>query len=323
MAHELSIQAGRVEMAFVGDRRAIWHGLGNNLTEDASIDEWVVEAGFTHKICRSRVRFGEGANQQIMDDRHVLFRSDTKAPLGIVSDDYEIHQPREILEFFRDLVEGNGFKLSTAGQLFGGRRYWALASVGAEAVVVGNDAVKGYLLLCSSCDGSLATTGKFIATRVVCNNTLTIGLSESSGKAAKAYHRSEFNPERMKSKLGIARGAFREFMLTTRKLASVKVSDGDAQQFLREVVIEAGMTTKEDPEQTKPFQTAMALFRGLGMGARLPGAEGTLWGLVNGVTEYVDHHARGKSDSHKVDNAWFGKGDAFKSAAFAKASEMV
>ena len=322
MAHELSFVGGKAEMAFTGSRGAIWHGLGQNLAEDAPIEVWAQQAGYSHKICRSRVRFGESADQRIMDSRHVLFRSDTKAPLSVVSADYVIHQPIEILEFFRDLVAGEGFKLSTAGQLFGGTRYWALASVGEDAVVLGQDRVKGYVLLVSSCDGSLATTGKFVATRVVCNNTLTVGLGET-GKAARVYHRSGFSAEAMKAKLGIVRGAFRESILSMRKMAETKISDADAQKFVADVVVETGATTKDAPEKSKPFQSAMALFRGLGMGSKMEGADGTLWGVVNGITEYVDHHARGKTASHVLDNAWFGKGDALKTLAFDKALEIV
>jgi Domain of unknown function (DUF932) len=42
---------------------------------------------------------------------------------------------RAVLEFFRDLTEAAGFTLETAGVLFGGKRFWALASIGAEAAI--------------------------------------------------------------------------------------------------------------------------------------------------------------------------------------------
>ena len=309
-------------MAFMGDRREIWHGLGQNLRVGASIEEWAEASGFSHEILRSPVYWTAHEDIHAMLDNHVLYRSDTLAPLSVVSESYHVHQPREILEFFRDLAEGNGFTLSTAGQLYGGRRYWALASVDQSAVVMGGDTMKPYLLLCSSCDGSLKTTGKFLVTRTVCSNTLSIALGES-GKTVKASHRSEFDPEKMKHHLGIVRGAFREFMETTRAMAKVKITDEAAQEFVAEAVVESGMTQKDDPRASRPFQQTMALFRGLGMGAKLENVEGTVWGLVNGATEYVDFHARGKSESHKVDNAWFGKGDAFKTLVFEKAKELV
>jgi hypothetical protein len=35
----------------------------------------------------------------------------------------------------------------------------------------GGDRVKAYLLLATSCDGTLCTTAQFTSVRVVCNNT--------------------------------------------------------------------------------------------------------------------------------------------------------
>ena len=41
--------------------------------------------------------------------------------------------------------------------------------------------------------------------RVVCNNTLTLSLSQKSDKMVTLSHRKEFNPEMVKEQLGIAR----------------------------------------------------------------------------------------------------------------------
>src|SRR5690349_19130346 len=118
MAHELTIRKnGMAEMGFVAGT-ACWHGLGNELAEGASIDEWIKVTGMDWKVQRSKVRYatgkvvdGESTPPPVLTwgDQHVLFRSDTKAPLGIVSDGFKIVQPREVLEFFRDLCETNSF----------------------------------------------------------------------------------------------------------------------------------------------------------------------------------------------------------------------
>jgi hypothetical protein len=63
----------------------------------------------------------------------------------------------------------------------------------------------------------------------------------------------------------------------------------------------------------------MGLFKGSAMGGTLVSAEGTAWGALNAVTEFVDHHAKAASDSNRLDRAWFGAGDRLKTAAFAAA----
>ncbi len=126
------------------------------------------------------IYYGNQANRQniIMpyEDQRVLYRSDTHAPLSVVSQRYQEVQPMEILNFYKDLTEQSGFELETAGVLKGGRKFWALATTGQSTALKGKDVSNGYILLATACDGTLATTAQFTSVRVVCNNTLAIAL---------------------------------------------------------------------------------------------------------------------------------------------------
>lgn len=322
MSHALTQRKdGFVEMAYLGETP--WHTLGQQLTEEEAshIDDRAVQkAGMDWLAKRSRVRFGEGENQQIWEDQHVLFRSDTKEPLGIVSPSYEIVQPRECLEFMADLVGEAGFKLDTAGTMFGGRRFWALASIGEKACIVGNsDQVGGYLLVTSSVDGTLATTIKFTTIRVVCNNTLSMALnSKDAGKLVKVSHRTEFDHAKVKAQLGIAHGAFGSFIAASRKLAQRPISTMRAAEMTEQLLVESRTVTKADPRTSKGFENIMALFdHGKGNSGE------TAWHWVNGVTEWVDHVQRAATPSHRFNNSMLGKGDELKTQALEMALELV
>ena len=65
--------------------------------------------------------------------------------IAVVSKRFQVVQPREILEFYRDLTQVSGFALETAGVLKGGKKFWALAKTGQSALLKGNDRVNGYL----------------------------------------------------------------------------------------------------------------------------------------------------------------------------------
>jgi phage/plasmid-like protein (TIGR03299 family) len=309
MSHELTINAnGKAEMAYIGE--APWHGLGQKLRLGATIEEWREQAGMNWLVKRSRVKFGDPMNPQIMEDQHVLFRGDTKAPLGIVSDRYKIVQPPEVLEFFRDLVADNGFSLHTAGTLFGGKRFWALASINESACIVGDDKVDGYLLLTTSCDGSFATTAKFTTVRVVCNNTLSMALSSKAKREIAVRHSTDFDHIRIKQALGIAHGVFGDFIKASRQLANTAITINQASNLTECLITESGMSTKQDLHTSKGFTTIMQLFE------HGKGNEGaSAWDWVNGVTEYVDHVQRASTDSHRLANSWYGKGDALKTQA--------
>lgn len=318
MSHELTTNriTGKVEMAYVGETP--WHGLGQKLEENAGIDTWIAQAGMGWSVKRSKLRYAIDAagTLKTCDDTHVLFRSDTKEKLGVVSDGYQIVQPREHLEFFRELTENTGCRLHTAGTLFGGKRFWALARLSEDMPVVGKDMLAEYLLLSGSCDGSSATEGRETSVRVVCNNTLS--MARGAKPLFRVTHRSEFDAEAMKQKLVASRERFERFLTTARTLAKIKVSQQRAEAFIanlmRPVVKADGVETLR-AKPHKGERVILDLFSHNAMGGTLLGADGTAWGLVNAVTEYVDHKAQATSADNRIFNAWFGVGEDLKAKA--------
>lgn len=312
---------GFAEMAYVGETP--WHGLGQALEAGADIETWKVAAGMDWRIKRGVVRYATERDGDLgllqMPDQHVLFRSDSKQALGIVSPKYKVVQPGEVLEFFRDLTDANGYTLNTAGTLFDGRRFWALASIGEEACVVGEDKIGGFLLLSSSCDGTLATTARFTTVRVVCNNTLSMALQGAARREVTVRHSSRFDAEAAKRELGLARDNFGDFLKAARGLAAKKMDNTKAEEFIAGLLADTKTVLKEDVTTSKQFLKIMDLFKGSAMGGTLAGAEGSAWGVVNAVTEFVDHHARAATPSNRLANAWFGRGDALKTEALERA----
>jgi phage/plasmid-like protein (TIGR03299 family) len=320
MAHNLTIRAnGTAEMAYVG--ATPWHGLGARLEANADRDTWAIAASMDWRIHRATVRYPTGYNQgadswREMTGQEVLLRSDTKDALAVVSSKFKLVQPREILDFMCELTEGAGFEMETAGTLDGGRKFWALAKIGAEAVIKDKqDRVGGYLLLATACDGSMATVGKRTTVRVVCQNTINAALR---GRAdAKVSHRSTFDPEAMRDELGISREEFHAWAASMRLLAGERVNHDRAGRVLFEALtgqsfLKATADQVKECQEKAAFKKMMALFEGDGRGARLDGVAGTAWGLLNSCTEFVDHHVRATSQDNRLQSAWFGPGEKMK-----------
>jgi len=314
-------------MAYTGQEP--WHGLGNKLAPKQPLETWAKAAGMDWSIEEAEVRFVAGNKNlgsiHAFPEQKVLYRSDTKAPLSVVSARYQVVQPREVLDFYRDLTEFSGFELETAGVLKEGRKLWALARTGRSATLKGRDQVNGYLLLATACDGTLATTAQFTAVRVVCNNTLQIALGDNVG-AVKVGHRSQFDAQAVKRQLGIAVSSWDAFMARTKALAERKVSDSAAEAFLRRVLTypTASVADREVlAVNERAIKAVGQLYAGRGKGAELASASGTAWGLLNAVTEYVDHHRRARSDDHRRDAAWFGAGATLKQRAWDGALRLV
>jgi phage/plasmid-like protein (TIGR03299 family) len=313
-----------------------WHGLGNRLAPNQPLETWARSAGMDWRIQESEVRFVTGDNADVSDPgtvhafphQKVLYRSDTKAPLSVVSQRYQVVQPGEILEFYRDLTEVGGFELESAGVLKEGRKFWALARTGQSATLKGKDQVNGYLLLATACDGTLATVAQFTSIRVVCNNTLAIALGQGQG-AVKVPHRSQFDAQAVKRQLGVAVSSWDNFMTRMKALSERKVSPQQAEAFFKRVLTyntTGGIDPTDHPVTTvndRALKAVQALYAGSGKGAELSSAAGTAWGLVNGVTEYIDHHRRARSDDHRRDAAWFGAGAVLKQRAWEEANKLI
>lgn len=318
MSHQIS------SIAYVGERP--WHGLGHQLISNQPIEVWQARAGMDWSIESSEVRFVTGQSHlgaiHAFPEQKVLYRSDSREPLSVVSSRYVVVQPREILEFYRDLTDAGGFELETAGVLRGGRKFWALARTGQSGMLKGRDHVKGYLLLASACDGTLATTAQFTSVRIVCNNTLQIALGDGMG-AVKVPHRSQFDAQAVKRQLGIATSSWEAFMMRSKALAERKVTDSAAEAFLRKVLTYPAPDRDGVSVNERALKAVGELYSGRGKGSNLPSASGTAWGLLQSVTEFVDHHRRARSDDHRRDAAWFGPGATLKQKAWDEALRLV
>lgn len=311
---------GKAEMAWVGETP--WHGLGQKLEDGLGIDAWKEAAGMDFNIANSPVTY---ANGLVFGGKKVLYREDDpETHLGIVGDRYQVVQPGEVLEFFRDLVEEQGLKLNTAGTLFGGRRFWGLASLDQSVDIVKKDTVRGFLLLATSADGSLATTAQFTTVRVVCNNTLGMSLAETKGKTdgkVAVRHTSQFDAKSVKKALGLAPETMKAFQADMQRLQERVVSVEEAKVFVHKLLIDQRVVSSPDLSKAKAVGEIVGLFDGRGRGADLVGK--TAWGLLNAVTEFTDHHMAAKTDSHRLDSAWFGRGNKLKDEARERLLEIA
>jgi phage/plasmid-like protein (TIGR03299 family) len=250
----------------------------------------------------------------------VLHRSDTGAPLAVVSDGYRVVQPAEVMDFFRRLGELGGFELETAGALSDGRRVWALARVSDGADVVDGDTVRPYLLFGTSYDGTMATVAKFTDIRVVCNNTVVRALGEGNG-SVRVLHSERFDADEVRLQLGIVASSWERFLVQSRALAGVPMSGTEADEFVK-ALLEPYHSGRLEIQDTRAYKRVLQLFNGAAIGADIPGVAGTRWAMLNAVTQLVDHE-RGRSDSTRLESAWFGTGAAMKQRAVDLLAEGV
>jgi phage/plasmid-like protein (TIGR03299 family) len=321
MGHDIDQSTGKPAIAYVGEKP--WHGLGEELPGGQPIEAWLQAARLDWQLKRLPVQYLVDGKLRTMEERFVLARSDTHEALSIVSDDYQIVQPREVLEFYRDLMDDYGYTLETAGALDHGRKVWALARTGVTEAAGkhGEDEIAAYVLLATSCDKTLATTAAFTSIRVVCQNTLFFATEEVRKKGrpqVKVPHNFRFNADQVKTQLGLMDPAWKAFMEKVRKMAAHRMEAEAASSFFKSLLAQKDKPLTRTAE--REHQTITALFRSA-PGQEFGTAKETLWGAVNAVSYFTDHVRSGSEE--RLDGAWFGTGYALKEKAWTEASALV
>lgn len=299
MAHEVE------QMAYAN--ATPWHGLGNKIDDMSTIEEWQVQAGLDWSVSKRPVQYGAHDTPGVVKgfkDKFVLARTTDDHPYAVVSNRYKPVQPKEILEFFRDLISDFGMKIDTAGSLRDGKRVWALAKTGDAHKVMGVDSVDSYLMLATSYDLTFSTLAQFTSVRVVCNNTLQQSFGTHTGRVT-IPHMREFDETAVKAELGIGRQQWESYTKMLDTLATIKLDVAKATEVTQKIFHAELLTVSaENAINLKHAANVIDLFSGRAVGADIAGS--TAWGLVNATTEYLDYHRRARNQGNRLDSAWFG-----------------
>lgn len=311
MADLLDLTASGPGMVYVGETP--WHklgkrvdGLGNN------VQDWVREARLGWQVAAesiSRIGYNPSTGSTIQRDpgkRSILIRTDTGAILDIVGPRFQITQNAEALGFLQAFCDANAATLETVGALDGGRYVWGLARMN-RTWIAGQlrngkpDIMADYLLVMLPHMQAKAIIVKYIQTRVVCWNTLSLGLQEN-GHEYRLTHTKRFDAVargEAQRVMGLAVEASDGLQATVRGLVSKSFSHSDLDAFLCRLVQasdEQARAILDGPDSEMPLLAR----RIVDANQTAPGAmPGTAWGVLNAVTYVVDHARKNVEASAK------------------------
>lgn len=327
MAHDIStvMIGGRNIVEAMYSNRPAWHGLGqifdpNGKTAPDSAEamrlahlDWTVEKE-PFKLLH------DGA--EAVPGFFATVRQDTKTVLGIVGERYEVQQNAESFEFLDDLVMDGIMRYESAMALGGGTTVALLARMPQVDTIVENDHNLRYILFTTTHDGTGSITIMPTWVRVVCANTLRLAL----GNKVKCCIRHTSNKDdRLKQAakwISQYDEGFTLFRDHAKVLATKKYTEKQARDFVAELFPEP-KATETDRVKRNHREKLAEVNRAIVREAKLiPAVGGTWWGLVNGITNYVDHSLSYKGNN-KNENRFYnvtdGKGAELKDAAFALA----
>jgi phage/plasmid-like protein (TIGR03299 family) len=286
--------AAHVETAAYADQAA-WHGVGTVVKGAMSTAEVAQLAGIDWEVELRKVYTSvAGRYVPLSDDdpcgaRYVVTRKTDGRRLGVVGRRYQPIQNTQAISFLDEVIAMGGLEWEAAGSLYYGAKIWALVRT-PEVITIGGkgDETYPYLLITTAHDGSSRAKVLPTAIRVVCNNTLRAALWQGDKDlTVEIPHLGNIQNKVAAARqiLGISVDLFKLYGTAMNQLADV---DGlplvrpllDALFPQREIAYNDDGSMKENKRRQAKVDGILELY-----GKQ----EQSGWGLLNAVTEWVDH----------------------------------
>jgi phage/plasmid-like protein (TIGR03299 family) len=279
--------------------------------------------------------------------------------LDIVGNKFKPVQNIDAANVFAEYVENGQMTMETAGALKNGTVVWFLAKTTEAFSLAGGDEVRGYFAGFNFHKFGRSMIWKFLMTRVVCANTMAVGLNEKGLTAGKngaigewrLSHSREFDAdaiEEMKVSLGM-KHAMTTFKDQAAILSTAAINEQGIVRYLARVfapklvlnektllVVVDGKEYKMTMPKTLDavaninselisgknlFKRAAKAFNDQ-PGLDLPSSRGKVWSALNGCT-YVLDHVFGNNDESRMYNATIGRSVAIKEHGLRVALEFA
>jgi phage/plasmid-like protein (TIGR03299 family) len=360
MAHNLASDRNGNHM-FASYRESAWHNLGTVFQDRVNGEEMLKRAGLDFIVRQADMEVPcvvecDATSFDRMDENgrpcmikrttvpsmKAIYRSDTGDILGVASDRYEIFQNSEMVALMDSMVADGSIVYETAGGLGRGEQVWVLANIPDLSFDIKGDAMKQYMLITTSHNGSAALQIFPTAIRVVCQNTMrmaTQGRKDREEAHGKNTVNSGFSIKHTKSMPQMV----------------AKVSDAfktviEANKFSRELYAALAEipSTKEMKDEffgfivdgNKAEASGRALARRDTKRAELnnmlllptnntDASKGTAFGLLQAGVEFVDYFSgtratNGKtSEQARFESSQFGAGADMKDEMIDKICELA
>lgn len=226
-------------------------------------------------------------------------RSDTDFDLGVFGDGYRGHAYGEwLIENVQSML-GEGLVIGSAGLLRNGAVAWVQVEMPENMMTPSGERFRPFLMAFTSFDGSLATGYKLLFQRIVCDNTMTIGLQEyaPTWRTRHTAH-SQFRSEDARATLGVRalEKAAAAFTVRAEEMINTPVTDEQWGALIFEIFGQRDTNGKLIPEsqwspvvQTR-FSNKRAAVQGLWVDdERVAPFKGTAWGVLQAFSTHDLH----------------------------------
>lgn len=219
----------------------------------------------------------------------IVTRSDNGHRMGVFAQGYQPHDYNEWLLQQVSYILGDTLQVGSAGLLQGGAIAWVSVEVPDTITTPEGVAFRPHLLATTSFNGKVATTYKRVVTRVVCDNTRDMAMSED-GQQYKVKHtsNSDLRLTEARDALAMVHTIADDFQAEVKALCETTVTDA---QWFRFLDLYAPPATEDATQRSRTMadnrrDALTAMYR---TDPRASDWRGTAFGVLQAVDTYTQH----------------------------------
>ena len=296
---------------------SIFKKFGKEIKGCKTAEEAILASNLNFEVEKLPANYEKSNGEIVSTKKYHTIRIDNEDYLGTVGEEYNICQNIECFEFFDKVVDTHEDIIYTSVGIIGnGQKMWVQAKM-PDYIKVGKDDVSEmYVTLINSHDGSTSIQAKLTPIRIICQNTFSAVLKDCKS-SVRIQHSSSYK-ERLNEAheiLKISNKLTQELELIFNSWAIKKISDDKSLKIIEKVL---GLPEEEKGTRAKNSLEAAREFLMVGVGQNEPTTKGTLYGVYNAITGYVDHvkYNSLKAGDANLKNNLFGNGEVLKKKAF-------
>jgi phage/plasmid-like protein (TIGR03299 family) len=290
-----------------GERLLPWQGIASGTAGDAAFtsQQMLAEAGLDWEVGLRPYMRNTARGMVPSDKMFETYRLDTDdavdaRELGGVKSRYELLQNREAFNFGDGLIERGLARWTHAGMQQNGSKIFMTMLLESEYQVLGQVPFKTYLFISSSHDGARSLKAFVTPINVWCTNQTAAVKADNVGEFA-IQHTASMHGKLAEAQAALQRAEQYSTIIKEQAelLAAVSVGERKARNTLMKVI------PQRRPRRDEMISGIMHLLQN---SPTIEGHRDNGWGLLNAVTEYMDHAKTQRNGNARYESITFGEG---------------
>jgi phage/plasmid-like protein (TIGR03299 family) len=297
-----------------------WERIGVSLGRPETAEEAVRLAHLDYRVEKKDLKAVVGRSRVDIEGHYATIRMDNGRCLGIVKGRYSVVQNSEAFSFLSPIANKELF-IETGGVVDGGRRAWLLVRLQQEMRIgPSRDAMRRYLLVVNSHDGSTNIVVKPTVLRIVCSNAIP-AILRGSDPEIRIRHTAQAHDRltEVQALLSQTKGTFEQLEYVYNRMSLKRVTDKQILDYVKTLVPDS--SDVESHTRTENIRNHILHLHETGIGAKV--FRGTVMGLLNSVSELTDHQVTRDANKHLKSVLFGGAGEKLKNRALQLAESML